>query len=304
LSDASLPLSAIDVALSSIAAADGFALGATWFDGGGSDRSSVVVIASATGVKRRYYDKFARFLASRGHDVVTFDYRGIGDSRPRSLRGFHATMREWGTLDLSGVLAAAEERAHGRSVTLVAHSVGGQLLGQAENNGIVQRALFVGAQHGYWRHWSLERRTVLAPIWYGAIPVFSRVMGYFPAPWFGLGEELPKGVALEWAHWCTHRWAMPGAPNDVHRERFRRLTIPIHAVSVSDDTFAPKPAVDALLTFYERAAVTHEHVRPREVGFDAIGHFGYFRSFVAPVLWEPAARWIEGERVTLLAAAR
>jgi predicted alpha/beta hydrolase len=287
-----------------LSAADGFALGATWFQGSEGGRSSVVVIASATGVKRRYYEKFARFLAGRGHDVVTFDYRGIGDSRPRSLRGFQATMREWGSLDLAGVLAAAADRAPGRSIVLVAHSVGGQLLGQAENNTVVERALFVGAQHGYWRHWSVKRRTVLAPIWYGAIPIVARAMGYFPAPWFRLGEALPKGVALEWAHWCTHRWAMPGAPNDARRELFRRLTIPIHAVSLSDDTFAPRPAVDALLAFYERAEVTHEHVRPRDLGFDAIGHFGYFRAFVAPVLWESAARWIEGERVSLLAALR
>jgi predicted alpha/beta hydrolase len=31
------------------------------------------VVASATGVRRGYYAAFASYLASQGHDVVTFD---------------------------------------------------------------------------------------------------------------------------------------------------------------------------------------------------------------------------------------
>src|SRR5579883_2471388 len=41
-----------------------------------------VVVNSATGVRRDYYAPFARFLAERGYTVVTYDYRGIGGSRP------------------------------------------------------------------------------------------------------------------------------------------------------------------------------------------------------------------------------
>src|SRR4029079_15823557 len=54
---------------------------------------ALVLIASATGVPRQYYGKFARFLTECALDVLTFDYRGIGGSSPPSLRRFPAPSR-------------------------------------------------------------------------------------------------------------------------------------------------------------------------------------------------------------------
>ena len=55
-----------------------------------------VVIASATGVPRRIYAGIARHLAEAGLAVLTFDYRGIGDSRQGPLRREPARMQDWG----------------------------------------------------------------------------------------------------------------------------------------------------------------------------------------------------------------
>src|SRR3954468_20862539 len=60
---------------------DGISLGATVWDPAGRPRHRVVVVASATGVLRGYYTAFASWLAGQGFAVVTFDYRGMGDSR-------------------------------------------------------------------------------------------------------------------------------------------------------------------------------------------------------------------------------
>src|ERR1700730_10557067 len=63
---------------------DGLRLAASVFEPAGpSADGGVGVINSATGVPRDYYAPFAAFLASRGFVAVTYDYRGIGDSRPR-----------------------------------------------------------------------------------------------------------------------------------------------------------------------------------------------------------------------------
>ena len=83
-----------------IPATDGFPLSATIFQG---PNRHWTVINSATGVKRAYYHKFAAFLAGKGWSVVIYDYRGIGGSRPKSLRGFEARMRDWGQKDFNGV---------------------------------------------------------------------------------------------------------------------------------------------------------------------------------------------------------
>src|SRR5690349_3599657 len=88
---------------SSVPTADGLALGITEFEPAGPPRG-VVVINAATAVKRRYYERFALYLAQHGFAVVTYDYRGIGESRPANLRGFNARMQDWGTLDQPAVI--------------------------------------------------------------------------------------------------------------------------------------------------------------------------------------------------------
>ena len=56
----------------------------------------VVIINPATSVKCRYYFRFAQYLFDQGFDVITYDYRGIGESKPKSLRGFKASWVIWG----------------------------------------------------------------------------------------------------------------------------------------------------------------------------------------------------------------
>jgi predicted alpha/beta hydrolase len=276
-----------------VVAADGFPLGATLV-GPTDPAARLVVIAGATGVRRRFYARFAEWLAARGLRVLTFDYRGIGDSRPASLRGFDATMRDWGTCDLEGVLRWATEASGGRAIGFVGHSVGGQLLGQAPSNGLVDRAWFVAAQHGWFRHWPVRSWPGLAGLWYLALPALTHSLGYFPAPWLRLGEPLPKGVALMWAAWCTRRHAMPGEPDDPLRARFAQVTANIHSVSFDDDPIAPRAAADALLAFYPSARASRGHVAPADIGRDRVGHFGYFREETAGAMWPEAAAHLTG----------
>src|SRR5690242_17565370 len=63
-----------------------------------------VLIASAMGIPRRFYRHYAGFLAEQGFVVLSFDYRGIGDSRKGSLWGNEASMAEWGGQDLQAAL--------------------------------------------------------------------------------------------------------------------------------------------------------------------------------------------------------
>ena len=74
-------------------AIDGYLLGATLFLPRGAKRHAVL-ISSATAVPRKIYKSFAGYLARRGYAVLTYDYRGIGDSRQKSLVGFKASMAD------------------------------------------------------------------------------------------------------------------------------------------------------------------------------------------------------------------
>jgi predicted alpha/beta hydrolase len=43
---------------------------------------------------------------------------------------------------------------------------------------------------------------------------------------------------------------------------------------------------------YTRAAKSARHILPSEFGLRAIGHFGYFREQMKPLLWAEAAEWL------------
>ncbi len=270
-----------------IPALDGFELAATLYEPGTGPGGSVVLISSATAVKRGYYDAYARHLAGEGFTVVTYDYRGIGGSRPERLAGFRACMRDWGQLDLAGVLDWIGLHLRPRLLLTVGHSAGGQLVGLAEPNWRISALLTVGSQSGWWAHWPAPARYKLAAQWY-AMPVITRLFGYLPGA-FGTKEDLPGGVAREWARWGRRpRYLF----EDGLEEGFARFRAPLFAYSFSDDTYAPRPAVESLLDAYSGADITHRHLSPADVGTREIGHFGFFRERFRDTLWRESTAWL------------
>jgi len=100
-----------------VPATDGYPLAATLFLPRGAKRHAVLV-NSATAVPRKLYRGFAGYLAQRGCAVLTYDYRGTGDSRPqartgnkpKSLTGFKASMSDWAALDITAAVGWMRER--------------------------------------------------------------------------------------------------------------------------------------------------------------------------------------------------
>lgn len=275
-----------------IPARDGFRLAATLYEPDpGDDRDAAVLINSATAVPRGYYDAFARYLAGEGFSVLTYDYRGIGGSRPRSLRGFRARMLQWAEEDQAGMIDWVHGHLRPRHLLVVGHSVGGQIVGLAPDNHRIDALLGVAAQNGYFGHWPADQRFRIALRWYLALPAATWIFGYLPG-WLGTREDVPAGVAREWAAWCRR----PDFLFQGHEERrrgFERFTRPILAYSLEDDDYGPRPAVESLLAEYRSASITHRHVHPREVGATEIGHFGFFRERFRSSLWRESAAWLK-----------
>ena len=240
-------------------------------------------------MKRRLYRRIAAHLAGAGFDVLTWDWRGTGDSRPASLRGFDATMTDWATRDLAGAIAWAQRERGGRPIVAVGHSFGGQAMGLAPGARELAALVTVAAQSGWYGHWPAPRRWVLAALWRVAVPSLVAALGWFPSRRFGIGEELPAGVALEWARWCRS----PGYLGDHHGwAGHRTLGVPVLALSFDGDPIAPPRAVAALHREYAAGApVTMRHVGAAESG-RPLGHFGFFRDERARPLWDEVAAWL------------
>ncbi len=83
-------------------AIDGYPLSAMRYRARGPEKARLLV-AGATGVPQGFYRRFAEFAAGQGYTVLTFDYRGVGGSAPKTLRGFEASFLDWARLDRFGL---------------------------------------------------------------------------------------------------------------------------------------------------------------------------------------------------------
>lgn len=185
-----------------IPAADGRLLAATVYarPQPGSD-CPVTIIAAGAGISRRYYGRFATFLAERGRPAITFDYRDIGGSRSGSLKHSKVRMRDWCLLDVPGVLAWATREYDGRPIHWVGHSMGGFATGLAHNSHLVARQLNIATLNGYWgRMASPERYRVRILMGNLSVPI-ARALGYLPGFLMG-GEDMPGPAFIERAGWC------------------------------------------------------------------------------------------------------
>lgn len=266
--------------------ADGVELAADWY--GADCAGATVVMAGATGVRKAFYGLLAQHLAGQGLNVLAFDYRGIGASRAAAPAGSF-DMRTWAEQDLAAAINAAS--AHGLPVGLVGHSFGGQALGLADNN--TQVAAFVGisAQSGYWRNWRGIHRPKMWATMHLVLPVVSAVTGDLPAGMMGK-DPLPKRVARQWAGWCRGPHYMCDDRGEPLRDGFQRWCGRAQLYHLTDDSmYAPRPAVEALASFYANARTEVVSRSPADWGTRKLEHFGFFRPG-AQRGWDEVATWL------------
>jgi predicted alpha/beta hydrolase len=270
-----------------VPARDGFPLAATVCRADPASRR-VVIVSSATAVPRGFYRHYARALADAGFVAVTYDYRGIGDSRPASLRGFVAKTRDWGLLDMAGVVDWVAARFEAEQIFMVGHSVGGQLAGLLDNSDLIDGMLALSAQSGYWRLQGGEQKLAVAFHVHVSLPVLANALGYMPWSWFGPAEDLPKDAALQWSRWCRHPLYVLG-DDTLPLERYTGFRAPVLAYSIEDDKWGTRRAVDAMMSAYPN--VERRHLEPGDYGPGSLGHFGYFRPG-AKRLWSDGHAWL------------
>jgi predicted alpha/beta hydrolase len=111
------------------------------------------------------------------------------------------------------------------------------------------------------------------------MPIITAVCGYFPGKRLGWREDLPAGVAYDWAF---RRREMEAVHSRVSRtavvDGFKQATTKLLAVVVSDDALGTLPAIERTLRYYCSAARSVVYLTPTDLHTGAIGHFGLFHS--------------------------
>ena len=253
-----------------------------------------VLLCPATGVKQHFYLRFAAWLAEQGHDVLVFDYRGIGLSLQGQLKDCRATLAEWGQQDQVAALNWLVQRTGRDQVLLIGHSAGGQMIGLLPNHRHVSRLVGVAASTGWL---SGMRPGFRFKAYFGlrmAVPLGARLKGYAPTAALGLGENLPTRVGVQWGQWCAAGGyatnAVKGRPQqDFHGD----IRIPITVFHATDDDIAnPTTVADLMRTFPAARKQVHQ-ISPREHGLKSIGHIDWFRPS-HQALWPLLAKALHG----------
>lgn len=284
-------------------AVDGYELHGRYWGHEWNKSIGAVLINGATGLKCSYYSNYAQYLSSQGFNVLIFDYRGIGLSRPKDIRCISATKRDWGLYDTEGaILKLIQLTPENQPLVAVCSSIGGFTLGLAPSSKYLKRALFVGCQYAYYQDYLPEKKMEYVFKWHFVMPLITMICGYFPGKFFGWCEDLPKGVALEWGlrlqsdfyhfyHLLPHDLKI--ISNAEMTERMAKLTAEVLTIADIEDEFATPAAVNRLMDYY--VSCDHRFVQIDNSQLDngtAMGHVGFFNKRVEKQLWGQSSEWL------------
>ncbi len=255
---------------------------------GGEGLKGAVLIGGAMGVRQDYYAGFAEWLATQGFAVMTFDYRGMGESRTaahaQSLRGLDADLFTWAR-DYDTAIEALGDHAPDAPLYLIGHSLGAQLPGLLRHRDRIAGLLSIAAGSGYWRDNAPQLRRKVPYFWHVLVPIATTLFGYFPGRRIGKVGDLPRGVILQWRRWCMDPRYVIGVEGDAVRAQYAQLRCPVVALSITDDELMTERGTRSLVDWYANAPRRVERIAPADVNAGRIGHFGFFRDQFRASLW-------------------
>ena len=277
-------------------AADGFALQGRLYGDAALCRSALLIVP-AMGVPQRFYADFAEWLVGQGHAVMSFDYRGVGDSRPPqmkgSLRGLDADIGTWAEQDTAAALAWLDAQVPGHTpIHWLGHSLGGQIFGMVPNRERVASVVTIGVGTGYWLRNAARARALVWWLWFVVAPLAMTCYGYFPGKRLKKVGDLPLGVMRQWRRACLDRDYLVGVGGEKMRADYAAIKTPILSLSFTDDEYMSARNTADMHAFYASAPREMRRIAPHEIGAKRIGHFGFFRRQVAATLWPQVSQWL------------
>lgn len=239
----------------------------------------LLLINSATGVKQQVYFSFARFFSEKGFTVITYDYCGIGLSKPGNLKGFKASMRSWGSEDYKAVTDYIKVHFREYRKYCLGHSVGALIIGMNQDSEIFEKFIFVGTQNAFTGNLKFKTK-IEACLGFGIVqPLTTACLGYFPAHWFGLGESLPKNCAYDWRTLILNKKST-GALLEKAGDYSKNLNREVFVIRAEDDAWLTEKGVRSLLDdIYPYLKPRYRLIKASESEKGEIGHINFFRSY-------------------------
>lgn len=251
----------------------------------------VVLLTTAMGVRATYYVEFAEGLAASGVQVVLFDLRGQGESRPEGGRGTTHGFVDIVEMDIPSIYHWTRRRFPGSPVWLAGHSLGGQmaLLGAAHSRLELEGVVIIAAGSAWFR----ARRGLGSVAHLGAsvfADLVTRVCRYWPGDVFGFGGRQSAQLMRDCVRQgITGRYTMPAASSD-YEEDLMKMSTPVLFYTIDGDAVTPPDASAHLVGKLASGPVTHRQYTPVLKPQSTEPHFCWIRG--NPELAEEISGWI------------
>jgi predicted alpha/beta hydrolase len=124
------------------------------------------------------------------------------------------------------------------------------------------------------------------------------IYGYANAKKIRQGENLPKGVALQWREWCINsNYFADHFQKSNTSLYFDKLRIPLKSIQITDDPIANEITANKILKYYKNAKIEIEKISPEQHGVKKIGHTGFFSRKFKDTLWNKLIADIENRNL-------
>lgn len=258
---------------------------------GGVTVRRAVIIACALGVPQSFYERYANWLVQQGCVAYTFDWRGMAQSAPPSLRGFKAKLTDWALHDAPAVMQLVAQRHPDLPISWFGHSMGGILFGLMPQHPAIDKVVTLGSGSGFNEHLARPLRYVIGAFWHVIVPLSVARHGYFAGARIKAVGDVPRGVVAQWKRWSGHPDFVVSEGAHV-RQAYAGVRVPITAVLFTDDTMASPRGVKAMHAHYTGTQVKHLMIRPEQHGLRAVGHFNFFHAKTGPRGWALSLPWL------------
>jgi predicted alpha/beta hydrolase len=254
---------------------------------------AVVQVLPAMSVAAAYYTPVVEHLVVVGLSVVTADLRGHGLSAVRARRGVDYGYHELVSVDLAATLAAVNARFPGTPVVALGHSLGGQVacLHAAASPAALAGIALIASCTVHYSGWPFPYNIGLLVRTQITRPAVA-FLGYFPGKMLGFAGSEGKQQMLDWANNGLHgRYEIANSRHDFEA-LLQKVEVPILAMTLEGDNFAPPSALQNLLDKMPLAPLTRRHFTTDDMDESRLDHVRWARD--GRPIAATIRRWVDG----------
>lgn len=252
-------------------------IGVSFFESKKEYTQATVLLFPAMGVAASYYTNFAEQLSLLGIHVVTADLRGLGLSPVRASKkvdyGYYDIIEN----EYEGIVRTVQTRLPDEPLYIMGHSLGGQLasLFYSKHQPNIKGLILVASCSVYYKGWNgLGRIKILFASQF--FRLISKLFGYFPGKKVGFGGTEAKTQMQDWGKNAVNgKYILSGTDFDFEKG-LSVSKLPILAISIKGDDFAPEKAVKNLYQKFDKESpITHLHLGNEELELKKVNHFNW-----------------------------